>query len=461
VIALRTLEKAAAVGNQDTIEETIDVVVDKPMARHNVYAYDQRRNRIRLEAVRAVEQEGPFEVAHIEDHGERLPVILLSSLPTFEGCLVEARVVGGVQRPPGLVVVAAPIADATAPQDIDAIGCRHEEVLQAGVDLLRSPDGPVSVVGPEEALDYIHAWRQQVRTIAARRAQVRSGAAWKAVAPSKDGGGPHTRAENLLFLLPQRFQNYVAELLFDDERVLFFIDRPSFRHPRRLGSLRGRKGHEGLFVLTDRMLLFMEDAIPPGITMVHWGYRADTVAVEQILGAELATSGAVVTLCLHYRAAGGQTDSLRIPFPESHHAALEDVLPLLRAFAAENTMLPRRLYTGSPLWFHHERPKFHAETEAHCRQEGDGAVVATSDRGRAVLRGGSVTIESEKKGSALVPICEVTSLSLLRALTGCRFTLRSGANGRVTKHSISFNYPQAPAFLELTARLRHLLGNPR
>lgn len=445
----------------DAGEETIDVVVDKPMARHNVYSFDPRRNRIRLEAVRAVEQERPFDAAHVEDHGERLPVILLSSLPTFEGCLVEARVLGGVQHLPAIVVIAAPVADPLAPQNIDSFECLKRDLACAAVDLLGSPDGPVSFIGAAEALRCVGEWRRSVRTAAATRTQVRGGAAWKAVAPSKESRGPHTWAENLLFRLPLRFQDYVAELLFDDERILFYLDRPPFRHHGRLGSLRGKKANEGLFVLTDRMALLMEDAIPPGITMVHWGYRADIVAVEQILGAELATSGAVVTLCLHYRAAGGQTDSLRIPFPESHREALEDVLPLLRAFAAENTMLPRRLYTGSPLWFHHERPKFHAETEAQCRQEGDGAVVATSDRGRAVLRSDSVTIESEKKGSALVPICEVTSLSLLRALTGCRFTLRSGAGGRVAEHSIAFNYPQAPGFLELTARLRHMLGNPR
>lgn len=445
----------------DASELTVDVIVDRPMARHNVYSYDQRRKRVRLEAVRDVEDRRSFELAYIEDHEERLSVILLTSLPTFDGCLIEARILGGVQHLPAIAVLAAPVADPVAPQNIDSADCVRQELVRAAADLLRSPDGEVSFVEAAEALRCVDEWRRSVRAAAARRAQVRSGAAWKAVAPSKECRGPHTWAENLLFRLPLRFQDYVAELLFDDERILFYLDRPPFRHHGRLGSLRGKKANEGLFVLTDRMALLMEDAIPPGMTMVHWGYRADIVAVEQILGAELGTSGAVVTLCLHYRAASGQTGSLRIPFPESHREALEDVLPLLRAFAAENTMLPRRLYTGSPSWLDHERPKFHAETEAQCRQEGGGAVVATSDRGRAVLRSDSVTIESEKKGSALVPICEVTSLSLLRALTGCRFTLRSGAGGRVAEHSISFNYPQAPAFLELTGRLRHLLGNPR
>jgi hypothetical protein len=440
--------------------ETVDVIVNRPMARHNVYSYDQRRKRIRLEAVRDVEDRRSFEFAHIEEHDERLPVILLSLLPTFERCLIEARILGGIQHLPAIVVLATPVADPMAPQDIDSVECSRQELACAAVDLLGSPDGAVSFIGAAEALRYVDEWRRSVRAAAARRAQVRSGAAWK-VAPSKDGGGPHTWAENLLFSLPLRFQNYVAELLFDDERILFYIDRPSFRHPGRFGSLRGKRANEGLFVLTDRMFLFMEDAIPPGITMVHWGYRAYIVAVEQILDAELVTSGPVVTLCLHHRAEGGQTDTLRIPFPESYREALEDVLPLLRAFAAEDTLLPRRVYTASPVWAHHELTKVHAPAKDRSQQAEDDTVVALSDRGRAVLSGGTVTIESDKDRSAAVPICEITSFSLLRALTGCRFTLRSGASGRVAEHSISFNYPQAPAFLELTARLRHLLGNPR
>jgi hypothetical protein len=47
--------------NRDAREETIDVIVDKPLARHNVYSFDQRRGRVWLAEVREVTRGSPWE----------------------------------------------------------------------------------------------------------------------------------------------------------------------------------------------------------------------------------------------------------------------------------------------------------------------------------------------------------------------------------------------------------------
>jgi hypothetical protein len=434
-------------------EETVDVIVDEPAGRHNVYAFDARLERVRLQSVREADAERPFEVAHIEDHGERLPVILLSSLPTFAGCLVEARVLGGVASQSSMVVVAAPAAD-PRPRDLQSAECDGAAVIRAAEGLLGTADVRASLIEAAEVREYIAEWRRDVRTAFARRAQVRTGAAWKAVAPSREAGGPHTWAENLLFTLPQRFQNYVAELLFDDERILFYVERPPFRTAGRLGPLSGRKEHEALLVLTDRMLLFMQDAIPPDITMVHWGYDARIVAAEQLRGASIETSGAYFQLAMSFEAASGGQETLRIPFPESHREPIEELLPLVRAFGGNAGLLPRRVYAGPPAWKNVlGQPAATEDAESH--------VLAASDRGRVVLTAGTVTVEDGSRPAAVVPVCDVTSFSLLRALTGCRFTVHSQEGGRIGEHSLAFNYPQAPAFLTLTAQLRHRLGNAR
>jgi hypothetical protein len=434
-------------------EETVDVIVDEPAGRHNVYAFDARLGRVRLQSVREADAEGPFEVAHIEDHEERLPVILLSRLPTFAGCVVEARVLGGVKLESAMVIIATPAAD-PQPRAVQGATCEGEPVVRAAVALAGTAEGPASVVEAGEAREYIAEWRREVRTAFARRAQVRAGAAWKAVAPSREGGGPHTWAENLLFTLPQRFQNYVAELLFDDERILFYVERPPFRTAGRLGLLSGRKEHEALLVLTDRMLLFMQDAIPPDITMVHWGYDANILAVEQLRSASIEPSGAYFQLAVSFESASGGHETLRFPFQESHREPVEELLPLIRSFGENAGLLPRRVYTGAPAW------KNFLEPAAPVEEDGP-RMTAASDRGRVVLTHGTLTVEDGSRPPALIPISDVTSFSLLRALTGCRFTVHSGEGGRIVEHSLVFNYPQAPAFLDLTARLRHRLGNAR
>jgi len=47
--------------------------------------------------------------------------------------------------------------------------------------------------------------------------------------PDMDARAPsYAWTEDLVPSLPQRFRKYVAELLFDDERILMFLHRPAF-----------------------------------------------------------------------------------------------------------------------------------------------------------------------------------------------------------------------------------------
>lgn len=420
--------------------DTVDVVVEKPLCRHAVYVFDERLQRIRLHAIHDSETR-PFELGFIEDHGERLPVILLSNLPTFEGCVVEARVLTAVVGEPGSVIVASPVH-----QDAREIEPLRASIVQAAAELLQAPQGGMglSLTNAVQAAACVKAWRREVRSVAARRATVLTAAAWRAERP-REPGGPHTWAEKLLLTLPGRFQDYIAELLFDDERVIYYLGRPAMRGPWLRGG--NRKAHEGLFLMTDRAVFFMEDAIPPDSTMVHWGYKVDIVAIEQVRSACLEVQPSGVSLRLNVESKNRQVANLSWLFPRSHHEALDEAMPLLNSFAGPGGLLPRRLYRPQP-------------AGDSCIDLASEEVIAENDRGRVVLNEESLLLEANGRIIGEVALGDVTSLSLLRSLMGCEFVVRSVVRGVEREVRSGFRYPQAPAFLRLSGALRVSMGNP-
>jgi hypothetical protein len=298
-----------------------------------------------------------------------------------------------------------------------------------------------------------------------------SGAAWKVERhrAGEDHSGPHTWAENLLPTIPSRFQKYVEELLFDDERILFFVDRPPFRAKAGMiaSLLQRQREHEGLLMITDRMLLFMEDAVPPSQGIIHWGYRATLTAIERVRDAAVTETERALLLNIVV-SASSKYCRLDVPFPKSHAKPLREAVSLLKGFAQPRRLLPRRLYPTAPNW---EPPEVRESQRAirgrnpgeqpECERE---AIRATCADGAVTIDKCSVSLEGGRKmaagNSAQVAIDDILSVDLIRALTKCSFTIQyAGADGPKV-WDVWFDYPESPSFVRVVSRLRHLIGQP-
>jgi hypothetical protein len=113
------------------------------------------------------------------------------------------------------------------------------------------------------------------------------------------GPGAYAEAEHLVRLVPARFGHYLDELLFPDERVLFFAERGAIqRRPAGLRALvPGQQGtplRAGLLLVTDQQVLCLRDYAPPDATLVEWGYLARSYPLGRAVGAALLPPGATL-----------------------------------------------------------------------------------------------------------------------------------------------------------------------
>jgi len=299
-----------------------------------------------------------------------------------------------------------------------------------------------------------------------RAAPVLSGAAWRVERPplpGEDDKGPHTWAENLFPKVPYRFQRYVRELFFDDERILYFLHRPPFRHGKGIGARLRPREREALLLITDRMVLFLEDAVPTDATMVHWGYQATTTAIERVSDVHVVKEERVAALRLRINH-GRKRDEMRMAFPPSHAEALDQAAALIRGFCKSRRSLPRRIYERAPAW---EPPDIRAQ---RLRLEGSlpGAVAerhkedlrAGCDEGTVRLLTGKLFLTDAGGEEQVVDVTAVTTVELVRSLLGSRFTVRWLEDRTLREWSCRFEYPRSGDFLRILSRLRHLMGQP-
>ena len=80
------------------MNDVVECVIEIPMGTKNKYEVDKKRNRIKLDRVLYSALSYPEEYGYIENtlssDGDPLDILLISSYPTFPGCLVDARVLG-------------------------------------------------------------------------------------------------------------------------------------------------------------------------------------------------------------------------------------------------------------------------------------------------------------------------------------------------------------------------------
>lgn len=79
----------------------IEAIIEIPMGTKNKYEIDKKTGKIKLNRVQYSSMTYPAEYGFIDDtlanDGDPLDILVLTSEPTFPGCIVDARVIGYLQ----------------------------------------------------------------------------------------------------------------------------------------------------------------------------------------------------------------------------------------------------------------------------------------------------------------------------------------------------------------------------
>jgi inorganic pyrophosphatase len=130
-------------------EATVDAVIEIPMGSRNKYEYDEASGGMRLDRVLYSSVHYPTDYGFIPQtlspDGDHLDILVLTYAPTFPGCLVEARPIGGLdmsdEKGGDFKVLAVPIGDprfasTRSLADLDAHWLREIETFFATYKLL-------------------------------------------------------------------------------------------------------------------------------------------------------------------------------------------------------------------------------------------------------------------------------------------------------------------------------------
>jgi inorganic pyrophosphatase len=463
-----------------------DVVVEDAGNTYNRYEYDTKRRAVRLAETVLTYKSDSLEKARLTNSlgsdGEPLLAVLFVSLPTFPGCIVGARILGGFRDSEArLTLVGVPVADKSKEGYVALADLSRSE--RFGIERFLEREGRTGE--PVEGAHLTTAIRSATEAFwedrARKQSAVRAGAAWKATAPPSRNGdrgeaGLHTFAESMVPLLPQRFQDYIKQLLLPEERILAFVERPEATvHLSHV--LNRQKLSQGLLVATDRQLLMMEEPLPPGSTMVAWGFIATTTAIERIGHVSIAHEGNAIIFSASISALGG-TNQYSVAFPEECLPGLQDVAQVAENFIATPAQGVLRLYEVNPsskdrtqwLQLAGEYPQLATliETAAEplvksaaagrpARGKGIGPALVATDDGLLLYRGG------QKLGAnpgRLLPLSAITSVTLVQSLFGGRFEIFYIAAGEAQSVVLSYLYPDSEPFVKAFLVVRTLLGRP-
>ena len=315
----------------------IEVQVRQPRRDCPIYSWDRERDCMRVTDFYHAEPGLPADLASFYLEGQvECPLLLLTTSSSPPGTLVQARLLGALchtsvhnnERPfptDGWVFVAVAEVDASlsAYHSIDLLSAAQvaamktyvqthvwdefqqvtEEIVSCDAEaaarsiretrlLLKReqrmrPKGK-SWLRRDEREERPVAWRAVEGLSTALRAQLQRDKALQA-----DTTAPHTQAEYLIRFVPQRFQQALSDLLLDDERLLAFIERPLLRHRTGWLGTQTWRSNEGLFLITDRQVLWLRDFLAPGSTFLPGGYIAHMAPLERLQGIALLPPGKV------------------------------------------------------------------------------------------------------------------------------------------------------------------------
>lgn len=268
--------------------------------------------------------------------GRRVPVLVASPVSTFDGARLRVELTGG-WRTGGRTTLVGRVPGASMPIAAFAL-------VVGGLDQRATPLDTAAAV--EEA-------RRARRRDRQRRSQdrIRDGRAWQPadlLPPERARfATPHSAAEYRLRRLPPRFVRGLEHLLDDDERVLYWVERPLARDVGIAQRLRGAGDRRAaLLMLTDRQLLWMVDHARPDRYLSDWGVDIDLVPTERLQAVRESRRTTMVELTVS-TTAGGR--SYHLPAELADEVRLMGAL--LRRFLPGGPPLPRRRYGLDPIAF--------------------------------------------------------------------------------------------------------------
>ncbi len=534
----------------------IEVETRRPRSDCAVYTWDRERGSLRLAAMQRAEPGLPADLAvlWLEEQLE-VPVLLLDAASIAPETLVQARLLGALSAAPlrdeqvlpieGWMLLAVPEIDASfsSYQSIEMLPPAQVAPLQAYVQAKAREEqhlaGEVQSCGAVEAARLIRETRLALKREKRmqpkgkswlKREEEERPVAWRAVeglsqslraqlildrALQEDPNAPYAQAEQLIRFVPQRFQQALADLLLDDERLLAFVERPLLRHRTGLLPMQTWRSNEGLFLVTDRQVLWLRDFLAPGSSFLPGGYIAHMAPLERLQGIAVLPAGKAPPefagrleakdspyqrLVMEVASCSG-SELFAVEFPQrpEMEKALARISSILRDFLpyppGSVDRRVRRLSVVEP-WV----PRgFEAEKLAglggivpqpiaHRLEERLAEVIGTS--GEELLASALVpALEEYKSPPRLVALtrealfvidstggkhhhaageqvqrCDLATISsaqLRQSLLGSSLSIFvPGANGHTQQHVFPFHSPAIAWFLPLFTRLRLLLTGP-
>ncbi len=114
-----TLHQEAIEVAEDSYEGSVQAFIEIPRGSRNKYEYDEERGVFKLDRVLYSSVHYPTDYGFIPDtlaeDGDHLDILVLVQEPTFPGCMIEAKVLGGLdmadEKGPDFKVLAVPVDD--------------------------------------------------------------------------------------------------------------------------------------------------------------------------------------------------------------------------------------------------------------------------------------------------------------------------------------------------------------
>ncbi len=328
---MQPIEKRRQSAKEATPSMLIEVQVRRPQRDGPIYVWNRGRDCLQLHNVYHAEQGLPADLAILKLEGQHeLPVLLLATFSLAPDTLITARLIGVLSMaspvgqddaPPseGCVFVAVPEVDAamTAYRSLEMMPLAQIEPLKAYVRSVTNEHtaGDVQLFDADAAARCLSETRLYLKREQRKQPKVRKWSreeaedkptAWRAIeglsealrarllydkALQEGENAPHAQAERLIRFVPQRFQHALAGLLLDDERLLAFAERPLLRH--RTGFLPSQtwRSNEGLFLITDRQVVWLRDFLAPGSSFLPGGYIAHVAPLERLSAIAVLPAG--------------------------------------------------------------------------------------------------------------------------------------------------------------------------
>ncbi|HYB01831.1 MAG TPA: hypothetical protein VED37_16545 [Ktedonobacteraceae bacterium] len=312
----------------------IDVQVRQPHRDCPMYSWDREQERLRVTDIYRAEPGLPADLASFHLEGKlEVPVLLLSACSFPPGTLVQTRLLGALSHTHAeeqerlfpsddwLFVAAASVDDSLSSyQSLEMLPPAQLGPLKAYMRTqvkgeqqqrlhnieVHAADAAARCIRETRLLLKQEQRMQPKRKSWLRRDEEERPVAWRAIEGLAEAlrlelqrdallqeskAAPHAQAEHLIRFVPDRFQQALADLLLDDERLLAFVERPLLRHRTGLLGMQTWRSNEGLFLVTDRQVLWLRDFMAPGSGFLPGGYIAHMAPLERLQAITILPAG--------------------------------------------------------------------------------------------------------------------------------------------------------------------------